>query len=148
MHSWHEMAESAPEMAAAGRQLLFHPGFGFAYLATVRADGGPRLHPVNPVIADGHLYVFMVPASPKLDDLRRDGRYAMHSSGAENADDEFYLTGRASEVSDPHSRAAAVAAYHGPVADDHVLFEFGIEHVLWAHYTTPPSWPPEYRRWP
>ena len=30
-----------------------------AYLATVRKDGSPRVHPVTPIIGQGHLFVFM-----------------------------------------------------------------------------------------
>lgn len=94
MATWAEFEAAAPEMAAAGWALLSHPGFGFGYLATVRRDGGPRLHPINPVLAAGCLTTFIVP-SPKLDDLRRDGRYALHSCGAEDVHDEFCVTGRA-----------------------------------------------------
>lgn len=147
MASWRDFETAAPELAAAGRQLFFYPGFGYGYLATVRADGGPRVHPVNPLIFDGTLAVFLVP-SPKLADLRRDGRYALHSAGAENVDDEFYVTGMARELVDADRRQRAVAAYHGPVATDHSLFELEIGHVLWANYSTPPRWPPTYRSWP
>lgn len=146
MATWAELEAGAFEIADAGRRLLFHPGFGFGYLATVRADGGPRLHPVNPVIAAGRLWVFVVP-SPKLDDLRRDGRFALHSTGAENVDDELYLDGRAREVDDPELRAAVEAACHFAVPAHHVLVELQIEHVMWAHYASPPRFPPDYRRW-
>jgi hypothetical protein len=75
---------------------------GLGFLATVREDGGPRLHPVCPVIAVEGLYMFVVP-SPKRADLRRDGRYALHSYPPEEVDDEFFVTGRAAEVRDPAS---------------------------------------------
>jgi hypothetical protein len=148
MATWAELEAQSPEIAAAGRRLLFHPGFGFGYLATVRADGGPRVHPVNPVIAAGRLWVFVVP-SRKLDDLRRDGRYALHSVGAEDVNDELYLDGRARVVEDADGevRAAAEAACHFPVPPHHVLVELDVARVLWAHYAEPPSFPPAYRRW-
>lgn len=146
MATWAELEAGAPEIAAAGRQLLFHPGFGFGYLATVRADGGPRLHPVNPVIAAGRLWVFVVP-SPKLEDLRRDGRFALHSTGAEDVNDELYLDGRARVVEDAALRAAATAACHFDPPAHHVLVELDLAHALWAHYAEPPSFPPAYRRW-
>jgi hypothetical protein len=146
MATWADLEVGDAEIADAGRRLLFHPGFGFGYLATVRADGGPRLHPVNPIIADGRLWVFVVP-SPKLEDLRRDGRYALHSTGAADVDDEFYLDGRARVVDAAAARSAAEAACHFPVPAHHVLVELGLEHALWAHYASPPSFPPDYRRW-
>lgn len=146
MATWAELEDAAPEVAAAARRLLFHPGFGFGYLATVRADGGPRLHPVNPVIAAGRLWVFVVP-SPKLDDLRRDGRFALHSAGAEDVNDELYIDGRARVIEDADLRAAATAACHFDPPSHHVLVELEIAHVLWAHYAEPPTFPADYRRW-
>lgn len=99
-----------------------------------------------PLIVDGRLEVFVVPSS-KLDDLRRDGRYALHASQTADIDDEFCVEGRAEVIGDPDRRAAALAAHPASVADDHVLVALGVERALWAHYTSPPSWPPVYRRW-
>ena len=146
MATWADFETAAPEMAAAGWRLFSHPGFGYGYLATVRRDGGPRLHPINPILAAGRLVAFIVP-SPKLADLRRDGRYALHSSGAENVDDEFCVAGRATIPEDQGLRAAALAACHFTPGSDHELVELGIDSALWAHYSTPPSWPPAYTRW-
>jgi hypothetical protein len=147
MASWSAFEAAEPEMAAAGRRLLWVPGIGFGYLATVRADGGPRIHPVNLVIADGRLLSFLVP-SPKLDDLRRNGRYALHSTGSERESDEFYVTGTAVvRDDDPALRRAAAGTIGFPVADGHVLVELGLDAALWGHYATPPSFPPAYHRW-
>ena len=46
MSRWSDFESSAPEIAAAGRCLLFAQGIGYAFLGTVRKDGGPRLHPI------------------------------------------------------------------------------------------------------
>src|SRR5260370_30107887 len=51
MVTWKEFAAAAPELAQAGRSLLNQFRVGLAFLATVRADGGSRLHPVCPVLA-------------------------------------------------------------------------------------------------
>ena len=147
MATWGELEAADPELAAAGRDLLWVPGVGFGYLATVRRDGGPRIHPINVVIVDGRLLAFLVP-SPKLDDLRRDGRWALHTTGSETVNDELSLAGRATMAAgDADLRARAVAACGFEVGADHTLVELGIESALWAHYATPPRWPPEYRRW-
>lgn len=146
MAAWGDFEQAEPELAQAGRSLLFHPGVGFGYLATVRADGGPRVHPVMPLIADGRLQVFIVP-SPKLADLRRDGRYALHSTGAADVHDELYITGTAFIVASPARRRSAMQAHPASVADDHVLVELDLSVALWAHYPTPVRWPPAYRRW-
>ena len=50
-----------------------------AFLATVRRDGAPRLHPVCPVLSSDRLFVLITPTSPKRHDLLRDGRYALQT---------------------------------------------------------------------
>ena len=94
MASWSEFAADAPRLADGIRPLMQQYGPGFGYLATVRADGGPRVHPVSPVITDDGLYCFVID-SPKRRDLERDGRYALHSFPPEESDDEAYVAGRA-----------------------------------------------------
>src|ERR1700748_1940061 len=100
MASWSDFAAAYPSLALGIRALLQQYGPGLAYLATVRADGAPRVHPVSPVITDEGLYCFIV-NSPKRRDLDRDGRYALHSYPPEDSDDEAYLSGRARRVTDP-----------------------------------------------
>src|SRR5436190_17929180 len=45
MASWSEFAAAQPPLAAAIRALVHQYGPGLGYLATVRSDGGPRVHP-------------------------------------------------------------------------------------------------------
>jgi len=92
MNRWEEFVSERPQMAEAGRALLYQFRVGLGYLATVRKDGGPRVHPVCPVIANGGLYLFIGNHSPKLHDLLRDGRFALHSFPNPEVDDEFYVT--------------------------------------------------------
>jgi hypothetical protein len=146
MATWEDLASDDPELAGAAHELLSFTGAGFGYLATVGRDGGPRIHPVNVVWAGGHLYAFIVP-SPKLDDLRRDGRYALHSTGSEDVDDELAVRGRARMVEDPARRAAALAACPFRPGDDHALVELDLETVLWGHYEPRGVFPPAYRIW-
>ena len=77
MASWGELASAEPELAAAGESLL--RAFTIGYLATLRADGSPRVHPVTVTLHDGGLYVFPIGGSAKAADLARDPRYALHS---------------------------------------------------------------------
>lgn len=147
MHTFADLEASAPDMAAVARRLLWIPGVGFGYLATVGRDGAPRIHPVNVAIVEGRLVTFVVP-SPKRADLERDGRYALHTTGSETESDEVAITGRAiPRDDDPAFRDAARAAMPFDVPPAHHLFELGIERVLWAAYPTPPSFPPAYHRW-
>ncbi|MBI5949107.1 MAG: hypothetical protein HY875_13285 [Chloroflexi bacterium] len=152
MATWAEFAAAAPEMAAAGRALLYQFGPGLGYLATVRKDGGPRLHPFCPTVAEGGIFGLIIP-SPKQGDLLRDGRYAIHSFPKPDSDDEFYLAGTARRVDDAALRAAVLAAYlsTGATSEGHeTFFEFDIERALLAIYPKRgegPGWPPAYTKW-
>src|SRR4051795_13265323 len=129
MASWSEFATAEPALAAAVRALLQQYGPGMGYLATVRADGGPRVHPVSPVVTEDGLYCFVVD-SAKRRDLERDGRYALHSFPPEESDDEAYVAGRARPVTDP-ARVARVA--QGARAEPRVdwqLFEFTVDVAI------------------
>ena len=46
MTTWKDFAASAPTLAQTSAALLNQFGVGLAFLATVRRDGAPRLHPV------------------------------------------------------------------------------------------------------
>jgi hypothetical protein len=148
MADWATFAAAVPEMAAAGKKLLYQYGVGLGYLATVRADGGPRVHPVCPTLVDDRLYLAVLAASPKCADLVRDGRYALHTTGADDVDDEFMVRGVATRAG-PDGVAACERglARDGVTSHDHVVFELGIERALWSKYGPRPSWPPVYTRW-
>src|SRR5882672_11681453 len=107
MMTWKEFATAQPELAEVGRSLLFQFKVGLAFLATVRRDGAPRLHPVCPVLSNDRLFVLVTPASPKRNDLLRDGRYALQTFPQPRAgSDEFYVAGKARVVGDAAARAA------------------------------------------
>ena len=136
--SWTDFEREQPALAAAGRGQFYQHGIGLGFLATVRADGGPRVHPVCPVISPAGLYL-LVMAGPKQADLRRDGRYALHSETCPppRQDDGFAVMGRAREVTDPAERRAVhdqvLAERDGavwPSFYDDAVFELGIERSL------------------
>jgi len=106
---WSEWTTARPDMEPVARGLLYQHGLGLGFLATVRSDGGPRVHPICPVLA-GNLYAFIVPG-PKLADLRRDGRYALCSETCPppRHDDNVYLTGAIEEIIDPGLRERLTA---------------------------------------
>jgi hypothetical protein len=100
MARWSSFAALRPDLEPVAREMLYQHGLGLGFLATVRADGGPRVHPICPVLAD-NLYAFIVPG-PKLADLRRDGRYALCSEtcAPPRHDDNVYITGVVEELDD------------------------------------------------
>ena len=126
MPSWSDFAAAAPRLAIEIHNIIHQYGQGFAYLATVRPDGGPRVHPVAPVIAEGGLFCFLI-ASPKRNDLERDGRYALHSYPGDHNDDEAYLTGHAHPVTDPRRRERVARAARADTRGDWRLFELDID---------------------
>lgn len=133
MASWSDFAADEPRLADGIRRLLQQYGPGLGYLATVRADGGPRVHPVSPVVTDEGLFCFVID-SPKRRDLERDGRYALHSFPAEESDDEAYVAGRARPVTDP-ARIARLARLHRAATQvDWRLFEFTVDVAMLARH--------------
>src|SRR4029079_10473399 len=146
MATWGELEAQAPELAEGGAQLLYQFGPGLGYLATIRPDGGPRLHPMCPILCDGELWAFILEASPKGRDLVRDGRYALHSFGPVDVDDEFYVTGAVEsvEADDAQRQRIADATTATVGAAEEALFRFDIEHAMLARYTHRPQWPPAY----
>lgn len=110
MVSWGEFARERPELVAAGRALFYQWGVGLGFLATTTQQGAPRLHPICPSLTDDMLYAFIIP-SPKLNDLLRDPRYALHSDLTAENEDAFYVTGRARVVDDAARRVALTQAY-------------------------------------
>ena len=133
--SWKDLENAQPELAAFGIERFQQ--FGVAYLATVRADGSPRVHPVTPIVGQGRLFLFMEPTSPKGRDLRRDGRYAMHCSVSNSSGEsgEFYISGRATFVDDPATRELAVALASYTPAERYVLYELDVESAVSIVYT-------------
>ena len=142
MPTWYKFAQASPALAALGERMLRigkdkpagSLAGGLAYLATIRKDGGPRIHPISPALIDGRLYAFILHHSPKKHDLLRDGRYALHSwpypmDEQNYKDDEFYLSGMAAWIDDPALRGAVAEAI-GDNADEGIIFELGLERVL------------------
>ncbi len=144
--NWGQFADSAPGLAEAGRACL---SGRVAYLATLRRDGSPRVHPVSPDISTRGLFVFMEPTSPKGKDLRRDGRYSLHSSVEQGPGGylEFFVAGQATvvESADVRAEAAAAAGAQGDnPAESYILFELSLEEVLFTSYV---SGSPRRQRW-
>jgi hypothetical protein len=113
MASWVEFSAATPELASAIRELVHQYGSGLGYLATVRPDGGPRVHPVAPVIMD-------------------DGLYALHAFPPEDNDDEAYLSGRARPVTDRRRIRRLAEAYRAEPRIDWRLYEFSVEVAMIA----------------
>lgn len=129
MATWPQFASAAPRLAAQVRGLFEQYGQGLGYLATVRADGGPRVHPVAPVITDDGLFCVVIPSS-KRRDLERDGRYALHSFPPEHTNDEAYLAGTATPVTEPERVEELARRFRATPRVDWRLFELSVEVAM------------------
>jgi hypothetical protein len=144
MTTWGVFAGAEPALAAFVADRLHAAP---CYLATVRGDGAPRVHPVTPVITADGLYLFMEPLSPKGRDLRERRFFALHNSVPDNAGSggEASLRGTGRPVDDPAVRSAAVAAASFEPEEHYVLFELLVDEVRCNGYGDVVL--PERRRW-
>jgi hypothetical protein len=145
--SWKDLRASAPELAERAWTLLSRTGAGEGLLSTVNGDDLPRTHPVNVGIVHGRLLTFVQTASAKTRDLTEDGRYALHAHQDPVAPHELLVRGRATIVTDPDLRTAAVAVWPFSVNEGYPLFELGVEHVLLGERGDGDTWPPVYTSW-
>jgi hypothetical protein len=142
--TWGHVVTVAPDLAAfVAERLRAAP----SYLATVRASGAPRVHPVTPIFTVDGLYVFMEPTSPKGVDLRDRGWFALHNGVPDNAGTggEVSVMGIGQPVDDADVRAAVAAAASYDPADQYVLFELRPTEVRCNGYGDVAL--PEPRRW-
>jgi hypothetical protein len=141
--TWAEFADAEPELAAFGWERMHRR---IVYQATLRLDGGPRVHPVSPWLAEGLLCVSFRDTSPKRREVQRDPRYALHTAQPwedhAGAYGEFLARGRLEEIAASH---AAVVARPGHTPYGLVHYSCSIEEAVATEYTDEEM--PIYRRW-
>ncbi len=143
--SWRAIAEAAPELAAFGAERLHDQ---VAYLATLRSDGSPRLSPVRPIVTADRLFLFMDGTSPKVRDLERDGRCALHGTATSDQPWDFrelVVEGTASRVEGSGVRATAGAGTSFPRDESFLLFELEPRRAMSTTYGSDGR--PIRRRW-
>ena len=84
MASWTEFAAAAPDLAKRVQERL--DAHRHKTIATLRADGSPRISGTEAVIQDGELTIGSMWQAQKARDLQRDPRFALHS-GSDEPDD-------------------------------------------------------------
>jgi hypothetical protein len=102
-------------------------------LATLRADGSPRISGTEAFFADGDLWFGSMPRARKALDLRRDPRFALHGASADPPgwDGDAKLSGRAEEVTDPERRASVFGTLGSePPSPESHLFRAEITDVV------------------
>jgi hypothetical protein len=106
MVTWLQFQDEAAELAALGTEMFERTGL--ALVGTTRADGWPRISPLEPYLIDGDLYLGMMWQSRKALDLVRDARCVVHSavSNKDGSDGELKVYGYARDVPEPARRTA------------------------------------------
>jgi hypothetical protein len=140
--TWAEFAKAEPDLAAFARERMEGR---IVYQATLRLDGGPRVHPVSPWVAAGLLCVSFRDTSLKIREVSRDARYALHTAQPweDHAGDhgEFMVRGWLEQI--PPSHAAVMARRQTPYGLVH--YTCSIEETVSTEYTADEM--PVYRRW-
>ena len=136
MVSWADFARAQPELAGRGEALF--EATGLCMLGTLRANGYPRISPVEPLLHAGELYLGMMWQSRKAHDLLRDPRCVVHNAHADKngTDGDFKLYGRARDVADPEERESYCRALQAkigwrPENDEFHLFAIDVVEVGW-----------------
>ena len=142
MATWAEFERAEAELASFGRERLdgrvcFH--------ATLRRDGSPRVHPVEPWIASGLLMVRFRGGSPKVAEVAEDPRYALHSpmDNPDGEGGEFLVRGRMTPVTPDHPAAAEVV---GTTRVPLAFFTLSVDEAVGTTYEGK-ELDPVYRRW-
>jgi Pyridoxamine 5'-phosphate oxidase len=78
MTAWRDVEQVEPAFARRVRELF--DAHRHKTLATLRADGSPRISGIEAAFEDGQLVFGSMPNSRKGADLRRDPRFALHSA--------------------------------------------------------------------
>lgn len=143
MATWAEFANADPDLATFARERMQGR---IVYQATIRFDGGPRVHPVSPWLAAGLLCVSFRDTSPKVREVARDSRYALHT--AQPWEDhagkygEFMALGSLEPIPPSH---LAVMARPGHAPYGLVHYACSIGEAVATEYTGDEM--PIYRRW-
>ena len=119
MATWTEFTRHAPHVAEifGRRHAAAH---NLCMLATVRADGSPRISPMEPRILEDHLVIVGMPDTTKFRDLDRDPRFCLHTATVDPqvGDGDAKLWGQVRHLPD--------AAFHQRFAQD-VFDDIGLD---------------------
>jgi len=127
--SWAIFSEQAPEIAHFGQKRIDGK---VSYLATVRENGAPRIHPVTALVGEGSCFIFAEPESSKVRDFHHNSQFSLHCSMSDSSGSsgEFQIRGLAEYVSDEDVRLLAESICHYRPASSYQLFELKISEAM------------------
>jgi Pyridoxamine 5'-phosphate oxidase len=109
MTTWTDFTSQATRISAVFTRR--HAAAGkLCMLATLRADGFPRISPMEPRVFEDELWLVGMPDTTKFRDLARDPRFCLHTATVDTqvSDGDAKLWGTVRHVADPelHERFA------------------------------------------
>lgn len=126
MASWQDFESAEPAFAQRVRELF--DAHRHKTIATLRADGSPRISGIEARFDDGRLTFGSMPRARKGADLRRDPRFALHSAPIDPVEGQ--------EAAWPgEAKIAGRAVLAGPTTSgpDGDLFHADITEVVHTH---------------
>ncbi|WP_162942467.1 pyridoxamine 5'-phosphate oxidase family protein [Desertimonas flava] len=152
MLTFAELADRAPTLTAPITERFVAARLGL--LGTIRADGSPRVSPIEVGLFEGGLFVGMMPHSHKRRDVARDPRVCLLTPVADHTDvgGEGKLFGVLEQVTDA-ARAERILRHHAADGDfdpetivGSPMFELLITAAAWQRVDgevwTTTSWNP------
>jgi pyridoxamine 5'-phosphate oxidase-like protein len=124
--SWHDFEQAEPEFA--GRVRALFDARRHKTIATLRADGSPRISGIETEFVEGELRFGSMTAARKGADLARDPRFALHCASDDPAEGNERAWPGDAKIAGTAVRAGQVAG--GPEGD---LFHAGIGEVVLTH---------------
>jgi len=115
MTTWNEICAEAPELSE--RVTAAFDAHKHKVLATLRADGAPRVSGTELDLAGGDLWIGSMPDAMKARDLQRDQRFAIHSAPIDLTMQipDVKIAGRAIEITDEREKSGWVAGRAEPI---------------------------------
>ena len=134
MTTWQQFRASAPTIAEVFERRHAATG-NLCLLGTLRADGSPRISPVEPRLFEGHLWINGMPHTRKFDDLARDPRFCLHTATVDThvGAGDAKLFGTVEDVADPRVHARLAAALYAETGFD--IRGQAVEHCFRAVLT-------------
>jgi hypothetical protein len=126
MTAWRDFEQAEPDFARRVRALF--DAHRHKTIATLRADGSPRISGIEAVFEDGELVFGSMPDARKGADLRRDPRFALHSATVDPVEGQEAQWPGEAKIS-----GRAITA--GPITDgpEGERFRAGITEVVHTH---------------
>lgn len=131
MARWSEFERDQPDFAGRVRKLL--DAGRHKTIATLRADGSPRISGIECEIADGELRFGSMSGSRKGADLRRSGRFALHGPTFHPVEGQEAAWPGEAKIAGTAVPSGSAAAGEGDEVPDGEAFTADISEVVITH---------------